>query len=794
MSNDKQHIKQLVQELTLEEKAALGSGKSFWVSQEVDRLGIPSVMMTDGPHGIRKVDETKKNNVMQESHKATCFPAAVTVASTWSTALAYEVGSAIADEAKHFGVATVLGPGVNIKRSPLCGRNFEYFSEDPVVSGHFGAAFVKGVQDNGVGTSLKHYCANNQEHLRLTISAEADERTMREIYLAAFEYVIKKAKPTTVMCSYNRVNGVQISASKKYLTDILRGEWGYDGLVMSDWGAVDERTKAVEAGLDLQMPSSLSDNKLVVDAVKSGELSDAILDKNTERVVKFALDGKANEVLDHKADFDAHHALVRKVAAEGAVLLKNENAFFPLDKTESDVLFLGALARTPRYQGTGSSKINSYRLVSFTESLDAQGISYRYLDGYRLTGDGFSKRLLIEARNAAKSAKKIVIFAGLTPKYEGEGFDRAHLNLPAGQLNLINEICKVNENVAVVLSIGAPIKMPFASNVKAILNLYLGGEACGEAAADIIFGDANPSGKLAESFPLSLDDVLANKYFPMGPRTVEYRENIFVGYRYFDTAKKSVLFPFGYGLSYTEFIYSDLKLSGHEINEDEPLHVSFRITNTGNKAGAEAAQLYVADKESTIFRPEKELKAFQKVYLAPNESATVEFVLNKRAFAYYNVNVSDWVVESGEFTILIGKSSREIVLKETLAVAATKAVKHPNYRTSSPSYYKIGSVLAIPDGEFEKLTGRKVNPNQPYERGEFDRNSTLDDIRITPLGALLRIGSIAVAKFISRKSENKDMIINSVTTMPLRSADMIMRNQKAMKFILNSVNGTKKTK
>ncbi|MDR1939495.1 MAG: glycoside hydrolase family 3 C-terminal domain-containing protein [Clostridiales bacterium] len=787
------NVKDIVSKLTLEEKASLASGKSFWYTQEIDRLGVPSVMMTDGPHGVRKVDETKVNNVMQISCKATCFPPAVTVASSWNLDLAYQMGQAIAEEAKSLGVTTVLGPGVNIKRSPLCGRNFEYYSEDPLVAGEMGAAFVNGVQSKGVGTSLKHFFANNQEHLRLNISSEADERTIREIYLAPFEIVVKKAKPTTIMCAYNRVNGVYMHYNKKYLTDALRTQWGFEGMVMSDWGAVDERVKAIEAGLDLQMPASRLDNKLVEEAVKSGALDEEKLDITTERVVKFALDCQSKAEPGFKYDSEAHHNLGRKIAADSAVLLKNQDNILPVSKDLSDCIIVGALAKNSRFQGGGSSQINPTEVISFTDALDQRGIAYNYYPGYSLKKDGFNKKLLLAARDAAKTAKTVILFAGLTNAYESEGFDRSNLNLPHGHLNLINEIAMVNKNIIVVLVGGSPVKMPFISSVKAVLNLYLGGQAGGQAAADLLFGEVNPSGKLAETYPITLDDVFSSKYFPMGPKTVEYRENVFVGYRYFDSAKKAVLFPFGYGLSYTQFEYSNIKLSHKQIDEDAALTVSFDIKNVGNVAGGEVAQIYVKDVESTIFRPEKELKGFRKVYLEPGETKTVTVGLTDRAFAYYNVNISDWAVESGQFEILVGKSSRDIALSASVDFVSKRDVKHPDYRKSAPSYYKIASVLSIPDGDFEKLTGRKIDPNLPQQKGEFDRNSTLTDIKSTFVGRLVYTATGIFAKIISIRSENKDMIIKSIHEMPLRSVGMVM-NPGVIKVLLKAVNGNKEKK
>ena len=607
----------ILKKLTLEEKAALCSGLTFWTTTPLEKHGVPSVRMTDGPHGLRSEKESGGGtNIMKESHPATCFPPAVTSASTWDPELLEEVGNAIALEAKALGVSTVLGPGVNIKRSPLCGRNFEYFSEDPFLAGRMGAAWVHGVQKNDVGVSLKHFCANNQEHLRMSIDTIVDERALREIYLPAFEHIVKTEQPATVMCSYNRLNGTFLSDNKRMLTDILRDEWGFKGIVVSDWGAVNDRLEGIRAGMDLEMPGNRGANdKVIVKAVKDGVLAIEDLDKVVLRMIKFAFECKASEDKSVKPDFRMHDALAARVAANGAVLLKNDEDILPLSSNQK-IAVIGALAKTPRYQGAGSSLINPTKVTSFLDAMDAAGQKYEYADGYKLKGDGYKAYLIDEAVDVAKGKDAVIVFVGLTPEYESEGFDRRHLNLPDSHYMLVDALSKVNENVIVVLSCGSPVALDdVVPKAKAILNLYLGGQSSGRAAYALLFGKVSPCGKLAETFPLKNGDNIVSRYFPMGPRSVQYRESVYVGYRYYDSAEKEVLYPFGYGLTYTKFEYSDLRLSSSDINEGEDLTVTFKLRNTGNFDAAEIAQIYVSDVQSSVFRPKKELKGFKKVFL-----------------------------------------------------------------------------------------------------------------------------------------------------------------------------------
>ncbi|MDR3215977.1 MAG: glycoside hydrolase family 3 C-terminal domain-containing protein [Clostridiaceae bacterium] len=762
---------ELISKLTIEEKAGLLSGATAWLTKRVDRLGIPDVWMADGPHGLRKErTDAPAVNIMKPSEPSTCFPTAVATGSSWDRALIGEIGTAIAEEAKHYGVSTVLGPGVNIKRSPLCGRNFEYISEDPYLAGEMGTAYVKGVQSTGVGTSLKHFAANNQEYLRMSIDSRVDERALREIYLAPFEKVVKEAAPATVMCSYNKLNGEYLSDSKRLLTDILRDEWGFKGMVVSDWSAVNERIAGVRAGMDLQMPANGGvDDKRIVAAVKSGKLAEADVDKCVERVLNFVFTTKKSEDATFKADFAAHRALAKRAAAESAVLLKNNGAL-PLSKTDK-IAVIGQLADHPRYQGNGSSRINPFNVVSFKQHLENSKVRFDYAPGYTQKGDGYSDKLLSQALDIAKNADKVVIFAGLTDVYESEGFDREHLDMPRGHVRLIEEISKINKNTVVVLVGGSPVRLPFMCKVNALLNMYLSGEAGGEAASDLLFGVVSPSGKLAETYPVKLTDSISEPYFGMGPFTVEYRESIFVGYRYYDTAEIPVQFPFGFGLSYTKFEYSDFIVDKKSLIDGESLTASFNIKNVGKVSGAETAQIYVAAPKTSVFKPAKELKGFEKVFLNPGEEKSVSITLDPRAFKFYNTAISDWYTESGEYQILAGASSKDIRLSENVNVTSSAPdAPLPDFRADAPGYYDIKHCGGLPQEQFEALYGSKSLSNEPAKRGEFTINSTIQDIAVTSFGRftrkVLRIG----LKIISSNSENAAMLTKSADYMPLRSA------------------------
>lgn len=669
----REKLQELIGQMTLEEKASLCSGADFWHTEAIERLQIPAMMVSDGPHGLRKQDQEADHLGVNESIKAVCFPAGCGTAASFNRELITRMGEALGEECQAEGVGVILGPAVNIKRSPLCGRNFEYYSEDPYVASEMAGALIKGVQSKNVGTSIKHFLANNQEHRRMSSSSEADERTLREIYLAAFEGAVSAQKPWTVMCSYNRINGTYAAQHKEALTDILRGEWGFDGFVVSDWGAVDDRVPDLEAGLDLEMPSSDGANdRRIVEAVKSGRLNEAVLDSAVERILNIVYRFEENRDETAVFDRDRDHELAKKVAEETIVLLKNEGNILPLKETE-EIAFIGKYASKPRYQGGGSSHINSHKVTGAWDCVKEWG-NVTLSEGFRDDKDETDEALLAEAVEAAGKAKAAVIFAGLPDAFESEGFDRSHMRMPDCQNELIARVAEVQPNTIVVLHNGSPVEMPWADQVKGIVEAYLGGQAVGAAEVDILFGRVNPSGKLPESIPYQLEDNPSWLYYGGEGDRVEYREGIFVGYRYYDTKKMAVRFPFGHGLSYTTFVYSNLRLGAERMKDTDCLAVSVDVTNTGDVAGKEVVQLYVSDVESSVIRPEKELKGFEKVELAPGETKTVSFNLNKRAFAYWNTTLHDWHVESGEFLIKVGGSSRQIALEAPVYVESTVRV------------------------------------------------------------------------------------------------------------------------
>ncbi|MCL2827307.1 MAG: glycoside hydrolase family 3 C-terminal domain-containing protein [Oscillospiraceae bacterium] len=666
------NIKDIISKMTLEEKASLCSGLNNWETKAVERLGVLSIMMTDGPHGLRKVVEGTDEFGKARSYPSTCFPTAVLSACSFDTDLLREMGAALGEECVAEQVRIILGPGVEIKRSPLCGRNFEYFSEDPYLAGEMGAAFIQGVQSKGVGTCIKHFAANNQETRRFSSDSRIDERTLREIYLSAFEKAAKAAQPATFMCSYNRVNGEYAAENHRLLTKILRDEWGFEGVVISDWGAVNDRVKGIIAGLDLEMPGGTNPNDaLIVSAVRSGALSEATLDITVERLLNLV-----NNVVVRSAttayDVEKHDALARKVAAESMVLLKNEGGTLPL-KRDVKIAFIGEFAETPRYQGGGSSQVNPTKLTSALDAAEAYG-DVTYCRGYTTNNcDEPDAILEAEAIAVAKDADVCVLFIGLPVAYETEGLDRAHMGLPGGQNHLVEAVVAVNPNVVVVLYNGSPVEMPWADRVSAILEAYLGGQAGGGAVADLLFGAANPCGKLAESFPIKLSDTPSYLYYLGEGDIAEYREGIFVGYRYYDAKEMAVRFPFGHGLSYTTFEYANLYLSAVSMDDTETLTVTVDVTNMGSMAGKEVVQLYVGPKErdDRVIRAPKQLKGFRKVSLQPGETKTVSFALEKRAFAYYNTQISDWYVLTGDYRVMVGTSSREIALEAEISVNST---------------------------------------------------------------------------------------------------------------------------
>lgn len=656
----------LIKQMSLEEKAALCTGAGPWMTTPVDRLGIPHMTVTDGPHGVRRVEDVQ--SLITKSLPATCFPTAACMASTWNVDLISKVGEAIAEECIALEVDVVLGPGVNMKRTPLCGRNFEYYSEDPYHAGEIAVSFIKGVQNKGVGTSLKHFAANNQEYQRATINAAIDERTLREIYLPAFEAAIKKAKPWTVMCAYNRLNGTYCSQNHRLLTEILKDEWEFEGLVVSDWGAVHDRVVALQAGLDLEMPGPRERRVMaVVDAVRSGELDESVLDEAVRRILNIVFTA-AETVKGGSFDIAGHHALARRVAGEGMVLLKNDG-ILPL-RDQKHIAVIGRAAKIPYFQGGGSSHINPTRLEEPYEELlklagDAQ---LSYTQGYP-EGENFDQQLIDEACDYARSAEVALLYLALPAAKESEGYDRPDLDLTSHQVALIKAVAAVQPKTVVILNNGAPVVMSeWIDHVAAVLEAWMMGQAGGGAIADLLFGKINPSGKLAETFPLKLEDTPAYINYPGEIGSVRYGEGIFLGYRYYDAKQVPVLFPFGFGMSYTTFEYQNPRVSADTFRDVDGLEVSVDVINTGELAGKEVVQVYVHDLDSSLVRPPKELKGFAKVELQPGETRTVTVFLDFRAFAYYHPAYGRWITEYGEFDILIGSSSADIRYKKTVTL------------------------------------------------------------------------------------------------------------------------------
>ena len=662
-------IQSIISQMTLEEKAALCTGASNWSTTPVERLGLPEMIVSDGPHGVRRVPDV--HSMGQKSLPATCFPTASCTASTWDVDLIKQMGIALAEECIALNVDVLLGPGANMKRSPLGGRNFEYFSEDPFLAGELAANFINGVQSKGVGTSLKHYAANNQEFQRFSISAEIDERTLREIYLPAFEKAVKQAQPWTVMCSYNKVNGTFASEHHQLLTKILKDEWGFEGLVVSDWGAVRNRVAALQAGLDWEMPGPQDLRvKAVVEAVRSGELSEARLDESVRRILRIV--HKSKETPKGKAfDVDAHHELARKIATDGIVLLKNDG-LLPLSG-QQHIAVIGRSAETAHFQGGGSSHINPTKVAMPYKELQsrAENAELTYAEGYP-TDNSFRQNLIDEAVGLAQSADVALLYIALPTFKESEGYDRSDLDLTKQQIALIKAVSKVQPNTVVVLNNGAPVAMSeWIDDVSAVLEGWMMGQAGGAALADILFGRVNPSGKLAETFPLKLTDTPSHINWPGGAGKVHYGEGIFIGYRYYDAKEIPVLFPFGHGLSYTTFEYSNAKVSSNNFKDVDGLTISVDVKNTGKLAGKETVQVYVHDQKSDLIRPVKELKGFAKVELQPGETKTVSIHLDFRAFAYYHPEHKQWITEDGGFDILIGSSSADIRSRLTTTLQST---------------------------------------------------------------------------------------------------------------------------
>ncbi len=743
-------IQKIISRMTPEEKIAFCTGADFWHTKTIAQQGVPEIMMSDGPHGLRCQAGEADMIGINESLPATCFPTAVTAGATWNPELYAAEGEAIGREGAAAGVAVVLGPGCNIKRNPLGGRNFEYISEDPYMAGKMAAAFIRGQQSVGVASSLKHFAANNQEYKRQNGDSQLDERTLREIYLTPFEIAVKEGRPGTVMCSYNKINGIHASDSKELLTDILRTEWGFDGLVVTDWGALNDRIEGFKAGCDLNMPGgSKFMEKITAEAVRSGKLDEKDIDASVERILKLV--GKSQGIEKPEIDWDAHHALALKVAEQGAVLLKNEDNILPL--AVENVTLIGHMAKELRYQGSGSSHINPTKLVNLTDAL-SDAPFFIGCDGQ----GNVTERQLQQAADAAQKRKIAVVVAGLPESYESEAFDRDHMGLPEGHNRLIEAVAEANPNTVVVLLGGSAMELPWADKVKAILYMGLPGQAGGQAIANLLTGKAVPSGKLTESWPMSYSDVISKDTF--GKKNTEYRESIYIGYRYYDKAGKPVRYPFGHGLSYTSFVYSNLTVDGRTV--------SVQVKNTGGLSGAEVVQLYIAPPQNGLFRPVKELKGFARVELDPGESAAVQFELDDRSFAIW---ADGWKIPSGKYTVQIGASSRDIRLEEILEIAGEEAAA-PEWQAGS--WYE--SLSGEPGREeWEKLMGHPVPIQTEPKKGQFTMDSTCMEMKDRSLVMKIqyKVTEHIIAKGFGGKKDMSDpayrMMLTCATDCPMRS-------------------------
>lgn len=766
--------REIVSRMTNEEKALLLSGRDFWHLEEAERFGLPSIMVCDGPHGLRKQGAEGNHLGVGDSAPAVCYPAACATACSFDEDLLREMGAALGDECQSEDIAVLLGPGTNHKRSPLCGRSFEYFSEDPCLSGAMAAAWVEGVQSRGVGASLKHFAANSQETGRLINDSAVDERALREIYLKAFETAIKRSQPWTVMTAYNMINGTYCSENSWLLQDVARGEWGFRGVFVTDWGALNDVVESYRSGLDLEMPGvSKGTDAIVLDAVSKGIIPQETLDECAERLVALILksmEGKRVVTVDTAA----HLKLAQRIAEQSAVLLKNDDGLLPV-AGDGCYAVVGSLAKQPRYQGAGSSKINPVALDNAYDALRALGLRFDYADGYAPEAIEPNEAMISAAVTAASGKDAVFVFAGLPDSYESEGFDRTSLDLPPAHNRLIEAVAEVNDNVVVVLQCGGAVTMPWLPRVKSVLLMYLSGCQGGKAAANLLLGRANPCGKLAETFPLRLADTPCYNHYASDKYTTQYRESIFTGYRYYDAAGKDVLFPFGHGLSYTTFEYANLGLSSGRIREGEPLTVSFTVRNTGFAAGRETAQLYVAHKNPSVIKAPNELKSFAKVSLEPGEEKNVTLTLERDAFSWYNTAEKRWCVDAGDYEILVGASSRDIRLRAALHIAAAPC-DQPNYRGTVPSYYNLphtDGTLSIPEAEFLTLLNKSVR--QPRKGRPFHLNTPVFELRATLLGRIFVFFAKRMAVRSMKASEGDDverMVNATVMDMPLRSIGM----------------------
>ncbi len=773
----------LIAQMTLEEKCYLLSGKDFWQTRSVERLGIPNMTLSDGPHGIRKQAGEGDQLGLNPSLPATCFPTAAAIANSWDPALGEEIGEHLGAEAASQGVCVVLGPGLNVKRSPLCGRNFEYFSEDPYLSGKMAASYIRGIQKNGVSACPKHFAANSQELRRMASDSVMDERTLREIYLTGFEIAVKEGKAKSIMSSYNRINGVYANENPHLLQEILRDTWGFDGFVVSDWGGSNDHVEGVRAGSHLEMPTTGGDSDLeLVDAVRSGRVEESVLDRRVDELLDVILSTtKAVKPLEGKPfDVEKHHAMAARASEQSIVLLKNESNILPL-KRGTKVAVIGEFAQKARYQGAGSSVVNPTKLdhaMDVIKNFDLDVVGFE--PGYPRSGKG-DPAMQAKAVELAKTADIVLLYIGLDEISESEGLDRSHMRLPQSQADLIEAVAAANPNVVAVMSAGSAVEMPWLDKCKALVHGYLCGQAGAASVLKVIMGQVNPSGRLAESYPLRYEDVSSAPYFPAKERNAEYREGLFVGYRYFETANVPVLFPFGFGLSYTTFEYSGLAVTDKEA--------TFTLKNTGSMDGAEVAQLYVSKPDGDVFRPVKELKGFAKVFLKAGESKTVSIPLDDKAFRYFNVDTNRFETEGGEWTVMVGASCADIKLSGTVAVQGTGA-RSPYDKQRFVKYFS-GGIKNVSDGEFEALLGRPI-PDGHWS-GMLGMNDALCQMYYAK-GAVGRLAYKILTRLINKSIEKGQPNLNLLFNynMPFRAIAKMTGGICTMEMaqgILTIVNG-----
>ena len=767
-----------ISKLTLEEKCYFLSGADNWSTRALDKIGLKSILMTDGPYGIRKV--LKGSGIGDEqSVKATGFPTNVVLGSTFNKELAYKFGHALGEEAKHYNVDMVLGPGICIKRSPLCGRNFEYISEDPYVSGLLSSEYIKGLQENGVGCSLKHFACNNQETYRSMVDEVVDERALREIYLKGFEIAVKNSQPMSIMTSYNKINGVFSSDNKWLLTDVARNEWGFKGFFVSDWGGCAHRDLAVLAGEELEMPcSGKKAPELLIQAVNDGKIDESVIDERVLCLANSLMEAQKRRVENYECDFEKNHKVAKEVSDEGMVLLKNENDVLPLKKEEK-VLFVGDFLNFDKFEASGSSTVNARNIVGVKKAIGENG-NVIYASGYSMNEKGLNESSLNESLTKAKDAAKVVLFMGLGEFDESESYDRKTLDLPKNQITLLNKLYEVNKHIVVVLINGAPVTMPFIDKVDGILEAYLGGEAYGQSIVDILYGNVNPSGRLAESFPISIKDTPCYKYFPGGTNASYYKESVFVGYRYYSTFKKPTLFPFGFGLSYSKFQYRNMNI----VLKNEKVSISCKIKNISNIDGKEVVQVYVGGPKTTVYKPIKELKDFTKIYLKAGEEKQFYMEIPFENLKYYNYKEHKWVLETGTYSIYVGGDSENHMLSKDFYIQSNERIGSPYFRSQIISYYE-GKIQKVPNHEFETICGHKL-PKLNLGKFKITDNHCFRTCRSK------LIGRIIYKVLTSRKELKKNpFYLEIALTTPFRqmflfSGDSISyEEQKAILKVMN---------